>query len=126
MYLNNAMSAVVELLKTKIIAAAKDMVGVWFYGTVRQGPKCQRSAACVACVCASLPPCAVVCVPHQRERKNNNSFDNVYEFIELGPPSATGVKRAESVLAGTFDFDGEIGSVEDGGASPLHHAPESR
>ena len=74
------------------------------------------------CVCASLMPCVVVCVPHQRERKNNNSFDNVYEFIELGPPSATGVKRAESVLAGTFDFDGEIGSVEDGGASPLHHA----
>lgn len=62
------------------------------------------------------------CFPPQKERNNDNSFAHVYQFIELGPPSATGVKRAESVLAGTFDFAGEIGSLPDGGPTPLHHA----
>lgn len=84
-YLHNAMAAVVQLLKTKIVASAKDLVGVWFYGSVRS---CCVNVAAGVCGWLTL-------FPPQASKKNSNSFDHVYEFIELASPSATAIKQAE-------------------------------
>ena len=34
-FLHNAMRAAVQTLKAKIVATPTDLVGIWFYGTVR-------------------------------------------------------------------------------------------
>lgn len=56
-----------------------------------------------------------------KEKDAQSSFENVYKFVEMGNPTATGIRSLQAIVEGETDFEAEYGSLPDKSPLPLFH-----